>query len=285
MAMTAAVESAVAGPVDAAMPRPYRVVSRLQHTSDTATIEIVPAGEPVPAFAAGQLAMVTALGVGEVPLSLSGSDEAGRLAHTVRAVGAVTRALHAASPSDIVGVRGPFGTGWNAGSAVGGDVVVVAGGIGLAPMRPLLREVVAGRAHYGRVVLMVGARTPQDVLYSGELAAWRERGVEIDVTVDRPAPGWRGHVGLVTTLLRPAGLRPERTTAFVCGPEIMMRHVADALVELGVLAGRIRVSLERNMRCGSGWCGHCQLGPLLLCRDGPVVGYDTAAPLLKVREL
>ncbi|GAA1762605.1 FAD/NAD(P)-binding protein [Luedemannella helvata] len=282
--MTTAVALAPGGPADAALPRPYRVVSRLPHTGDTATIEIIPAGGPAPAFVPGQFTMVTAFGVGEVPLSLSGGGH-GRLAHTVRAVGAVTRALHGASAGELVGVRGPFGTGWDVGSAAGGDAVVVAGGIGLAPMRPLLRDAVAERGRYGRIVLLVGARTPDDVLFADEMARWRASGVEVDVTVDRPAPHWRGHVGLVTTLLRPADLRPDRTTAFVCGPEIMMRHVADALVELGVPAGRVRLSLERNMRCGAGWCGHCQLGPLLLCRDGPVVGYDVAGPLLRVREL
>ncbi|GAA1825023.1 FAD/NAD(P)-binding protein [Luedemannella flava] len=283
--MTAAAALETHGTSGAGVPRPYRVVSREAHAGDTATMGIAPVGEPVAAFSPGQFAMVTAFGVGEVPLSLSGGDGVGLLAHTVRAVGAVTRALWAASPGDLVGVRGPFGTAWDAGSAAGGDALVIAGGLGLAPARPLLRELVMGRDRYRRVVLLIGARTPEDLLYAGELAAWRDGGVEVQVTVDRPDPGWRGHVGLVTTLLRPAGPHPQRTTAFVCGPEIMMRHVADALVELGVPASRVRLSLERNMRCGAGWCGHCQLGPLLLCRDGPVVGYDAAAPLLRVREL
>jgi NAD(P)H-flavin reductase len=149
----------------------------------------------------------------------------------------------------------------------------------------VLLAALADRARYGRVVLLLGARSPADLLYPDELESWPDQGVEVAVTVDRPDDDWRGHVGVVTTLLGPAALVPDRTVAFVCGPEIMMRYVADGLVAAGLPAQRVRVSLERTMRCGAGWCGHCQLGPLLLCRDGPVVTYDRAVDLLRVREL
>jgi len=273
-----------------ALPYPYRVVSRRVDTADTATLELERDTGPLPAFAPGQFAMLTAYGIGEVPISLSGGGDTGdgrarRLSHTIRAVGAVSRALQATGPGGVIGVRGPFGTSWDVPSAAGQDLVVVAGGIGLAPVRPVLREVLADRATYGAVTLLVGGRTPADLLYPGDLRAWSAAGVEVAVSVDRPADGWTGHVGVVTTLIAAARFDPARTTAFVCGPEVMMRFTAQALIGRGVPAPRVRVSLERNMRCGVGWCGHCQLGPLLICRDGPVVDYGRAEPLMRIREL
>ena len=274
----------------AAVPRFYRVASRREDTADTVTLELTEPAQPVPAFAPGQFAMLTAFGVGEVPISVSGLGDSGggrarRLEHTLRAVGAVTRALHAAPPGSLIGVRGPFGTSWDVASAAGRDIVIVAGGIGLAPLRPVVLTALADRSRYGRIVLLAGARTPGDLLYADELERWRRDGVEVAVTVDRADSGWSGQVGLVTALIEPAGLAPDNSVAFVCGPDVMMRFTADALAARGIPASRIRVSLERNMRCGVGWCGHCQLGPLLVCRDGPVVGYDRAAALMRVREL
>jgi anaerobic sulfite reductase subunit B len=274
----------------AAVPAFYRVASRREDTSDTVTFELAGPDGPVPAFAPGQFAMLTAPGIGEVPISVSGLGDNGggrarRLQHTLRAVGAVTRALCAVPTGGLVGVRGPFGTGWDVASAAGRDIVIVAGGIGLAPLRPVVLTALADRSRYGRIVLLAGTRTPGDLLYPGELDQWRRAGVEVAVTVDQADSDWRGEVGLVTALIGPAGLAPGNSVAFVCGPDIMMRVTADALAALGIPAGRIRVSLERNMRCGAAWCGHCQLGPLLVCRDGPVVGYDRAAALMRVREL
>jgi anaerobic sulfite reductase subunit B len=284
--------AATAAPAEAgpAVPCFYRVTSRREDTGDTVTIELEAADDAVLAFAPGQFAMLTALGVGEVPISVSGlGDSSGgrarRLQHSLRAVGAVTRALCAVRPGGLIGVRGPFGTGWDVPSAAGRDIVIVAGGIGLAPLRPVALTVLADRSRYGRIVLLAGTRTPADLLYADDLDRWRRAGVEVAVTVDRADSGWDGEVGLVTALIKPAGLAPENSVAFVCGPDIMMRVTADALAALGIPADRIRVSLERNMHCGAAWCGHCQLGPLLVCRDGPVVGYDRAAPLMKVREL
>jgi NAD(P)H-flavin reductase len=266
------------------------VASRREDTADTVTLELTESAQAVPAFAPGQFAMLTAFGVGEVPISVSGlGDSAGgrarRLEHTLRAVGAVTRALYAAPPGSLIGVRGPFGTSWDVASAAGRDIVIVAGGIGLAPLRPVVLSALADRSRYGRIVLLVGARTPGDLLYADELERWRRDGVEVAVTVDRADSGWSGEVGVVTTLIEPAGLAPDNSMAFVCGPDVMMRFTADALAARGIPVSRIRVSLERNMRCGVGWCGHCQLGPLLVCRDGPVVSYDRAAALMGVREL
>ncbi|MFE2125115.1 FAD/NAD(P)-binding protein [Streptomyces amritsarensis] len=264
-------------------PLPYRVVDRREETRDTATLTLAPSGEPLAPFAPGQFAMVYAFGVGEIPVSVSRILDSGRLVHTVRAVGAVSRALHGLGPGAHVAVRGPFGRGWDTTAARGRDVLVVAGGIGLAPLRPLLDTVLAEPEAYGRLNVLAGARSPDDLLYGDEIPSWRRPFAQ--ATVDRPSAGWTGRVGIVTGLIGEARFRPTDTTAFVCGPEVMIRATARTLMHHGVDAARIQVSLERNMRCATGHCGHCQLGPLLLCRDGPVVGYDRAESLLTVREL
>jgi len=267
-------------------PAGYLVAGRKEETSDTVTLMLRPAGNPIEPPRPGQFTMLYAFGVGEVPVSVSGFRPGGQtLVQTIRSVGAVTRALCAAAPGTMLGVRGPFGTDWQVGGAEGRDLLVVAGGIGLAPLRPVLLAALAERARYRRVVLLAGARSPGDLIFTRELETWRRRGADVRVTVDHGQPGWDGRVGLVTGLITGALADPARTAAFVCGPEIMMRLSAQALADAGVPARGIRVSLERNMRCGVALCGHCQLGPLLTCRDGPVVSYAEAAPLLAIREL
>jgi NAD(P)H-flavin reductase len=267
-------------------PLPYRVRARRQETHDTWTLALDPLSdsvEPLP----GQFVMLYAQGVGEIPISTSGvSDASGALTHTVRSVGAVSAALCNVDEGSIVGVRGAFGTTWPLDRARGADLVIVAGGIGLAPLRPAVRHALAHRDDFRRVSVLVGARTPDDVLFTEELEEWRaHRDAELLVTVDAAAPSWRGRVGLVTSLVPAARFHPEKAVAFVCGPEIMMTFVARALIDRGLPHDRIWVSTERNMRCGLGHCGHCQLGPLLLCRDGPVVRWDVVEPLMRVREL
>ncbi len=273
------------GATEGLAPQRYRVVGRREETADTVTLTLQPVDPPLPVFRPGQFAMVYAFGVGEVPLSASGRDGGAGIRHTLRAVGAVTRALHDARPGDVLGVRGPFGTDWRLPAPPGADLVIVGGGIGLAPLRPVIEHAIAHRDRYRRVLVLLGARTPGDLLYRDEYQAWRTVGVQVCVTVDRADAGWSGAVGLVTTLVDQAGTDPGRTVGFLCGPEAMMRAVARALIQRGTPEAAIRVSLERNMKCGTGHCGHCQLGPLLLCLDGPVVGYDTAARLLHTREL
>lgn len=269
-------------------PVPYRVRSRVAESKDSATLCLEPLGHPLRAPQPGEFMMLYAFGVGEVAISISGDPHVtdGSITHTVRAVGAVSRALHDAAPGTVIGVRGPFGTTWGLAEAAGRDLVMVAGGVGLCPLRPAILGALAERARYGRMMLVVGARSRADFLFAAELETWAgDPQIELHVTVDVPVQGWRGEVGLVTDPLRRLTLEPGRTTAFLCGPEPMLRSAADALVAQGLAAGDIRVSLERNMQCGIGRCGHCQLGPLLLCRDGPVVGYDVAGPLLAVEEL
>lgn len=275
-----------AGPM---LPVPYRVTGSVVETHDSVTLVLTPAGPPLPPFSPGQFMMLAVPGVGEVAISVSGDPAAGdgTLVHTVRAVGAVSQALHDAWPGTVIGVRGPFGRGWDVASAAGRDLVIVAGGVGLAPLRPLMLAALAHRDRYGRIVLVAGARTPQEFLFHGELQALavQKNDCEVEMTIDQPASGWDGPVGFVTEPLARLTLDAANTTAFLCGPEPMMRFSARVLLGKGMAAGDIRVSLERNMQCGIGLCGHCQLGPLLLCRDGPVAGYDVAAPLLAVREL
>jgi anaerobic sulfite reductase subunit B len=282
------------------VPLPYLVQARQEETHDTVTLVLRPAAEPVPDHEPGQFTMLYAFGTGEVPIAISAPAAGGELVQTIRAVGAVTRALCAATPGQTVGVRGPFGTDWgitgevtagqHAGTAgladpAGKDLLIVAGGIGLAPLRPVLLTALAARQRYGRVTVLIGARSPEEISFRKEIDSWAERGADVRVTVDRATAGWLGHVGVVTQLLDKVELDPASTIAFLCGPEVMMRLTARALRAAGIAEPDIRVSLERNMRCGIAECGHCQLGPVLLCRDGPVLPYDRAHPLLLIKEL
>jgi NAD(P)H-flavin reductase len=272
-------------PSPATTPVAYRVLGAVDQTGDTVLIDLEPvADDALPPFAAGQFAMVYAFGIGDIPVSVCGIDDR-RLSHTIRAVGAVSGALRALRVGQTVGLRGPFGTGWDLPAAAGRDLVLVAGGIGLAPLRPLVHEALAAPERYGTLNVLIGARTPADLLYASEMEQWRAAGARVLVTVDRPAAGWRGDVGVVTALLEQAALDPQEAWAFICGPEVMIRATARDLSRRGLDEDRIRVSLERNMHCGVGHCGHCQLGPLLLCRDGPVVPWSRARGLLNVREL
>jgi NAD(P)H-flavin reductase len=264
------------------VPRPFRVERRVRETYDTWTLSLAPVQGAQLELGPGQFTMLYAFGVGEVPISVSGPP----LVQTIRAVGSVTRALCASRPGTVVGVRGPFGTSWPVEQAKGSDLLIVAGGVGLPPVRPALYHALAHREDYGRVILLYGARTPDDIVFRREIERWRSRmDLEVDVTVDAAADGWRGKVGVVTTLIPRAGVDPDSTAAFVVGPEIMMRFTARALVDGGLSAERIWISMERSMKCGVALCGHCQFGPSLICRDGAVYPYPAIEPYLGVREL
>lgn len=269
------------------LPLAYRVNGKRRELADTWTLELEPAAEARAGdFGPGQFAMLYAFGAGEVPISISrGGFDGGPLVHTVRAVGAATRAICASEPGDSLGVRGPFGTEWPLAEAEGGDVVVVTGGIGLAPLRPAIDRLIAHRDRYGEVTLLYGSRSPEEMLYADELDQWRAAGIAVETTVDSAPPGWEGRVGLVTALIAGASFDPAAVTALVCGPEVMMRFVAVALGDRGVGAERIHVSLERNMKCAIGFCGHCQLGHRFICRDGAVFPYPQVSSLMGVREL
>ena len=273
---------------DPMQPKPYIIQKTRRELSDTFTFELLPADGSVSFdYAPGQFTMLYAFGFGEVPISICGDPaESQKLVHTIREVGAITQALGRLKRGASIGVRGPFGAGWPVSDIEGSDVVIVAGGLGLAPLRPAIYHVLANRARYGDVCIFYGARSPADILYLKELQRWRGRfDITVDVTVDRAAPDWSGRVGVVTQLLARRGYDPEETAALICGPEVMMRFCAVALNEQGVGDERIYLSMERNMKCALGFCGHCQFGPGFVCKDGPVYRLDRIKSLLTVREL
>jgi NAD(P)H-flavin reductase len=218
--------------------------------------------------------MLSIPGVGDVPISVSAQSGAAIL-HTIRAVGKVTDALTSLDAGALVGIRGPFGTSWPVRTSRGHIVTVVAGGIGLAPLRGAIREMAENPKMYPSVRLLYGARTPGDILYPDELQRWANHlHMKVQVTVDRAAPTWKGHVGFVTNFLRrKEEVRPD-SVYLVCGPEIMMRVIVDMLLDAEVPEEHIYLSLERNMKCGAGFCGRCQKGPFFICKDGPVFRYD-----------
>jgi NAD(P)H-flavin reductase len=219
-----------------------------------------------------------------VPVSVSGGSP-GRVLHTIREVGPVTRALGALAPGDRVGLRGPFGTPWPVDAAQGADVVIVAGGIGLAPLRPVVEAVCRNRAAFGRIALLYGVRAPADRLFAERCDDWRASGIQVETTVDHADVDWQGHVGVVTTLIRRAAFDGPRTQAFLCGPEIMMRFAALELERAGVADDRVWVSMERNMQCAVGHCGHCQFGPEFVCVDGPVFAWRRVRRPITIRGL
>ncbi len=270
------------------VPRPFVVRDRVVETGDTVSLDLVPVGGgPVPEFAPGQFNMLSPFGAGEVAISISGSDEErGSWTHTVRSAGKVTDRLTRLPPGATLGVRGPYGVGWPLASARDHDLLIVAGGLGLPPLRPAIRRILAHRTEYGRVEIVYGARTPSDLVFSSEIQRWRLRDdLRFQTTVDAAGRDWYGDVGLVTARIPDARFDPARTQVWACGPEIMMKAVAQAAIARGVPPAAIYLSMERNMKCAVGWCGHCQFGPEFVCRDGPVLPYPALAPWLAVREV
>lgn len=288
---TAVLSAATAGAAppaaaDPMIPRPFRITRVRKELADTFTLDLEPCDGRAMPFRPGQFNMLYVFGVGEVPISISGDPAVPEvLVHTTRAVGTVTRAMWAMKAGQVIGVRGPYGSHWPAEAAEGGDVVVVAGGIGLAPLRPLIHHVLARRERFNRVVVLYGARTPEDILFRREMKALRGRfDVDVHVTVDRATAGWSGPVGVVTRLIAAGGFEAKGASAFVCGPEIMMRAGCDALIRKGVRRDRIWLSMERNMKCALGFCGHCQWGGAFVCKDGPVFNHAKVGDLLPVSE-
>jgi NAD(P)H-flavin reductase len=266
-------------------PAFWPVAVRRRELADTWTLEIAP--DAPFAFEPGQFNMLYVHGIGEVPISISGAPgRPDRLVHTVRAVGRTTEAICALEPGAAIGVRGPYGNAWPLAAAEGRDLLIVAGGIGLAPLRPVVYEALAARSRFGRVALLYGGRSPELLLYAHELDAWRAGGaIDVAVTVDSASPTWRGNVGVVTALIARAEIDPARTTALLCGPEVMMRFCVTELVRRGLALSNVYVSMERNMQCAVGLCGHCQYGPRFVCRDGPVFSFAAIERSFKVREL
>lgn len=269
-------------------PSPYVVRRRSAETSDTVTLVLAAAaGRPVQRFRPGQFNMLYAFGVGEAAVSISGDPEdAAQLVHTVRSVGKVTSALAGLPPGATVGVRGPYGSAWPLDAARRKDVIVIAGGLGLPPLRGVLLELFRHRDRYDRLEIIYGARTPKDLVYYPEIQAWRNLPeVRFQVTVDAAGRDWYGDVGLVTQRIPDSRFDPKNTIAFLCGPEVMMRNSAKALEERGVPDDSLFLSLERNMKCAVAQCGHCQMGPAFVCRDGPVFRYRDVRRYLATREV
>lgn len=269
---------------NAYVPTPMVVASAVRELEDVFTFTFeVPGGF---AFRPGQFNMLYVHPVGEVPISIAGdSAEPERLVHTIRSVGSVTRAMEALGEGSVLGVRGPYGTAWPLDEVKGRDVLIVAGGLGLAPLRAAILHVLAHRPDYGRVAILFGARTSSQLLYRDDLARWRGRfDCRLEAIVDRAERDWFGNVGVVTKLVADVPVTPE-TAAFICGPEIMMRFVVRELERRGVPDSSIWLAMERNMKCGTGMCGHCQFGPFFVCKDGPVYRFDRVASLFFVREV
>jgi len=265
-------------------PTVVRVRRFRRETTDTFTLTIdLPAGC---SFAPGQFHMLYVFGVGEIPISIGGgSFERRELIATIRAVGAVTTAMSKLRDGAALGLRGPFGSCWPLAAAEGSDVVLVAGGMGLVPLRPVVKHILKHRQRYGRIVLLYGARTARDLLFAKELEKWRRRfDFQVLVTVDQADLGWHGHVGVVTTLFNQAEFDPSQTIGMICGPEVMMRFTLREFEKRGVADDRNYVSMERNMQCAVGFCGHCQFGPSFVCMDGPVFRFDRIKAFFTVRE-
>lgn len=262
--------------VEPLRPALVRISEVSRETADTCTVITEASnGEALPTFAPGQFSMLYAYGVGEVPVSISGDPAVqNRLVYTIRSVGAVSHALIGSGAGDSIAMRGPFGTSWPVEEAKGRDVLLVAGGIGLAPLRPAIYHIVRNRSDYGRVMILYGARHPRELLFTKQLKAWSALpDTQVLTTVDSGGSSWRGRVGVVTKLFGFARLRPERATVMTCGPEIMMRFVVRELKSRGFDGDQIYLSMERNMKCAVGFCGHCQMGPYFICKDGPVFSY------------
>ncbi|WP_417531219.1 FAD/NAD(P)-binding protein [Marinobacter lipolyticus] len=271
---------------DLMVPEPVRVLRRQQELATTWTLELESGQAGHRPFLPGQFNMLYIFGVGEVPISLSGdAGQTETLIHTVRAVGPVSNKLAALKPMDTVGLRGPFGVGWPMTAGEGADLLIVAGGLGLAPLRPAIYHVLRHRERYGRVILLYGTRSPDDILYAGQLEEWSKRpDVEVHITVDHASGDWPGKIGVVPSLVPTLDFDPEDTVAMVCGPEVMMRFTVNALRDAGVEDESIYLSMERNMKCALGHCGHCQFGSTFVCKDGPVLSFDRLRGLLSLKE-
>ena len=287
MTSSATIESGVFADEAGMVPRPFAVRTHRRELADTVTLEMAAVdGAPLD-FAPGQFTMLYVHGVGEIAVSISGSPAAAdTLVQTIRGVGAVSQAICSLAEGHRLGVRGPLGVPWPVERARGKHLMVVAGGLGLAPTRPIIYWALANRQHLKSLEIVYGTRSPDQILYAQQLLGWSTaEGIEVGVTVDRASEDWTGRVGVVTELIPPMLRDPAETVAMVCGPEIMMRFAAQSLADAGVPLDDIHFSLERNMKCGIGWCGHCQLGPYLLCRDGPVFAYPAVHDLMTVWEL
>ncbi len=271
------------------VPRVQRVIAVFDELPDVVTLRVEPVEGTPSSFLPAQVSMVGAFGIGEAAISISSpTNETRYHEYTIRRAGAITSALIRLRPGDTLWTRGPFGSAWDL-DLDGDDLVIAAGGIGIAPLRAAIYSILQYRERYGQAVLVVGGRDAAHLLYHSQFEPWREHGLAVIETIDADEAGWPGHVGLVpevvTSTVAELGLDVARTSALVCGPDVMMQLTSEGLVALGVDPDRIQLTVERNMQCGNALCGHCQLGPLIVCRDGPVVRYPSVAAALATPEL
>jgi len=271
--------------LDPMVPMKMKISQISRETNDVFTIKVEPGDEGF-RFKPGQFNMLYGYGTGEAAISIcSDSSNTGSFMHTIHKVGYVTGYISRLKAGDVIGVRGPFGSNWPVHEAEGKDVCIIAGGIGLAPLRPMIYHIFNNRKKFGRINILYGARTPNDLLYSTELEAWsKKQNVNVEITVDRADSSWKGHVGVVTTIIDYAQLKPLNTIAMVCGPELMMNFCIDELLTLGFTESSVYLSMERNMKCALGFCGHCQFGHNFICKDGPVFNYGYIKNIFDVQE-
>jgi NAD(P)H-flavin reductase len=278
---------------DILLPKRYKLIGFKKETTDIFSLNLIPVdSSEVMEFWPGQFNMLYAFGGGEVAISISGKGKAeGEIVHTIRRVGSVTSILSNLQIGQEVALRGPFGKPWPLQEAKGQDVVIVAGGIGLAPLRPLLREFFENRNQYGNISVLYGIRTPADMLFIDELVSWKKKGsFQVEITVDTIPETWnkpwKGSIGVVTPLIdKVPFLRSNETVAYLCGPEVMMRFVSRELIKKGMLAEKIFISMERHMKCAVGFCGRCQYREHFICKDGPVFKFAQMKDLMLLKEL
>ena len=289
--MTEALAAEPVTVVDPMTPSPVTIRRTTWETDDTFTLTLdlnghERNGQPY-TFSPGQFNMLYVFGVGEAALSVSSDPRKPlQLAHTIHRVGLVTGALANLRRGSIIGLRGPYGSPWPLHVARERDVCIVAGGIGLAPLRPLIYSIFRNRSEYGRIMILYGARSPLDLLFRVELEEWgAHNDAEVIVTVDRGDSSWKGYIGVVTTLFSYIKLDARNTVAYLCGPETMMKFTLEELERCGIPPEQTYLSMERNMKCAVGYCGHCQYGPKFICKDGPVFALPDIHRFLEKREL
>jgi len=275
-------ESQPAGKTDSPyLPHLAKIVATEQFTQGEKLFRLVLQEGSIHPFKPMTFVQVSVFGIGEAPISICSSptrENAFELC--VRAVGSVTNAMHQLDVGDSLGIRGAYGNGFDADACKGQDFLFVAGGLGLAPARSLIQYVLDKRADFGRVTILVGARTPDDLLFQNDIREWESRpDVDTHVTVDRPAEGWTGNVGVITTLFKKVRLNPASTTAVIIGPPIMFKFAVLEALSAGIPESRCICSLERRMKCGLGWCGHCQIRNVYVCQEGPVFTYEQVKKL------
>lgn len=271
--------------IDPMIPIPFVISKIKKETKDTFTIELDTPNKFE--FKAGQFNMLYLFGVGEVAISISGDpSKREKLVHTIRNVGSVTNRISNLKKNDVLGVRGPFGSSWQIENFQNKDILIIAGGLGLAPVRPIIYYILNNRNSFNKVTILYGTKNPNEIIFKNELHKWKSSfDIDLQIIVDNPDSNWKGNTGLITTLIKNLNFVPDNTIAMICGPEIMMKVSSIEVQNKGLNPQNIYLSMERNMKCAIGLCGHCQYGSKFICKDGPVFSYLEIKHLLDIWEL